>query len=162
MTSQSEANDFEIRSQTATTTRPRTDSVEAAIDQIGDRWTFLILRESFFGVRRFDQFQEHTGISPAVLADRLRRLVQDALLIKRRYSSHANRFEYLLTEKGHDLYPLIVLAMQWGDRWLNADNPPIQLTHDCGATGPFELTCGNCAKPVSSRDTTWSPTGSRG
>lgn len=137
--------------------RPGADSVERALSQIGDRWIFLILREAYFGVRRFDQFQTNTGASPAVLTDRLKRLVEYGLFEKRRYGRHANRFDYRLTEKGRDLYPLIVLLMKWGDRWLDdGDGPPIELTHHCGAGGSeMALRCSGCGEEIDARSVTW-------
>jgi DNA-binding HxlR family transcriptional regulator len=97
--------------------RPAQDSVERALAEVSDRWTFLLLREAFFGVRRFDQFQEAVGASPNILADRLKRLVTHGVFRKVRYSARPPRYEYRLTEKGRDLYPAIVALMQWGDRW---------------------------------------------
>jgi DNA-binding HxlR family transcriptional regulator len=138
--------------------RPETDSVERALDQIGDRWTFLILREAFFGVKRFDEFRRNTGASPAVLTDRLRELVANEVLTRTPYSGHPNRFDYRLTAKGRDLYPMIILLMQWGDRWLGGgQRPPLTLTHKCGATGPFKLRCPGCGEDVKARTTSWSP-----
>lgn len=136
--------------------RPAVDSVERALAQVGDRWTFLILREAFFGVRRFDDIRVNTGASPAVLADRLKKLVDNGLFSKTTYSAYANRFDYRLTPKGLDLYPMIVMLMQWGDRWLDHDsNVEVQLVHDCGRHGPFPLTCPDCGEPVDARHTGW-------
>jgi DNA-binding HxlR family transcriptional regulator len=136
--------------------RPAEDSVERALDQIGDRWTFLILREAFFGVRRFDELRRNTGASPAVLTDRLKHLVANDVLTKVRYGNHPNRFDYHLTDKGRDLYPMIVLLLQWGDRWLtDGAQPPVVLTHECGTDGPFILRCAGCDEPVEARTTDW-------
>lgn len=139
--------------------RPPHDSVERALDQVGDRWTFLVLREAFFGVRRFDEFLGNTGISPAVLTDRLKKLVEHDVLAKQPYGSHPNRFEYRLTEKGLDLYPMIVLLMRWGDRWLDdGDGPPITLHHrTCGNDLRPTLPCEHCGEELRARDVGWRP-----
>jgi DNA-binding HxlR family transcriptional regulator len=136
--------------------RPRADSIERALTESGDRWTFLIMREAFFGVTRFDEFARNTGASPAILSDRLRKLVDAEHLTRVAYSSHAGRYDYRLTEKGRDLYPVLVALMQWGDKWLSDEaGPPLTLIHDCGTEGPFPLTCRGCGKPIEARTTTW-------
>ncbi len=135
--------------------RPAVDSVERALDQVGDRWTFMILRESFFGVKRFDEMRRNTGASPAVLTDRIKKLVANDIFAKTTYSAHPGRFEYHLTEKGKDLYPMIVLMMQWGDKWAVAGDPPLTLEHACGATLPFELVCADCREPIDTHSTNW-------
>lgn len=136
--------------------RPAVDSVERTLDQVADRWTFLLLREAFFGVRRFDDFRRNTGASPAVLTGRLKDLVANEMLERVPYGRHPNRFDYRLTEKGRDLYPVIVLLMQWGDRWLDPnDDPPLRLAHRCGAMNPFPLTCPDCGEPIEAHSTTW-------
>lgn len=137
-------------------TRPAGDSVERALAQVGDRWTFLILREAFFGVKRFDEIQANTKASPAVLADRIKKLVAHGIFGKSTYSAHPNRFEYHLTEKGRDLYPIIVLLMQWGDTWAGTGESPLALHHSCGAGHPFTLACADCGEPVTSETTVWS------
>jgi DNA-binding HxlR family transcriptional regulator len=136
--------------------RPAADSIERALAQSGDRWTFLVLREAFFGVTRFDEFARNTGASPAVLSDRLRKLVEDNLLSRVSYSGHANRYDYRLTDKGRDLYPVLVSLMQWGDNWLVDDvGPPLTLIHQCGTPGPFPLSCQGCGEPIDARTTRW-------
>lgn len=136
--------------------RPVADSVELALSQVGDRWVFLILREAFFGVRRFEQIRVNTGASPAVLADRLKRLVANGLFTKSSYSAHANRFEYHLTEKARSLYPIVVLLIQWGDVWLgDGGEPPLTLAHQCGTEGPFALTCSGCGDAIDAHGTEW-------
>ncbi|MEN0067745.1 MAG: helix-turn-helix domain-containing protein [Myxococcota bacterium] len=137
--------------------RPEMDSVERMLSVVGDRWTFLLLREAFFGVTRFEDFRVNTGASPAVLTDRLKRSVQHGLLERQRYGTHRKRFGYRLTEKGTDLYPIIVLMMKWGDRWLNDGASPIVLTHTCGATTEaMVLRCDGCGEVIEARDVEWS------
>lgn len=106
----------------------RHDSVAAALDQVGDRWTFLVLRESFFGVRRFAEFQRALGVARNILSDRLGKLVEHGILERHLYSVRPRREEYRLTAKGRDLYGVTVALMHWGDRWLT-DEPPLILEH---------------------------------
>lgn len=137
--------------------RPPVDSVERALDQISDRWSFLLLREAFFGVRRFDQFQTALGASPNILADRLKKLVTFGIFERARYSERPPRDEYRLTEKGRDLYPAIVALMRWGDRWLNdASEPPLLLVHKtCGKVSRPRMVCDCCGEAVDARDMSW-------
>lgn len=137
--------------------RPERDSVERALDQVGDSWTFLIMREAFFGVRRFDGFQKNTGATTNIIADRLKKLVGFGILAKKQYCERPPRFEYALTEKGADLYGAIVLLMQWGDRWAGeCTRPPLRLLHkSCGARTSPELVCDVCKAPIHVRDMDW-------
>ncbi|GAA4936450.1 DNA-binding HxlR family transcriptional regulator [Nonomuraea thailandensis] len=116
-------------------------SIERTLDIVGEKWTFLVLREAFSGVRRFADMQAITGAPRQVLSARLARLVDEGLLRKEPYREpgQRQRDEYRLTEKGRDLYPLLVALMHWGDKHLSGDEgPPVILTHrDCGA--PIEL-----------------------
>ena len=138
--------------------RPERDSVQAALEEIGDRWTFLILRECFFGVRRFADFRRNLGIAGNILADRLESLVGHDVLERQRYSEHPPRQEYRLTAKGRDLYEISVAIMRWGDRWLT-DDPPLALTHraDGGAVEQV-LRCTACDAHLDSRDIAYHPT----
>src|SRR5437588_10055882 len=100
-------------------------SVARTLGLVGEWWTLLVLRDSFRGVRRFDDFQRNLGIARNVLADRLATLVEAGILERRRYQERPERFEYRLTDKGRDLYPVIVTLMQWGDRWAaDPSGPP--------------------------------------
>ena len=91
-------------------------SVARPLGVVGERWTLLILRDAFNGVRRFEDFQESLGIARNILTDRLQTLVAQGVLEKRRYQEHPERFEYRLTAKGRDLFPVLVALMQCGDR----------------------------------------------
>jgi DNA-binding HxlR family transcriptional regulator len=95
-----------------------TCSVARTLSVVGDRWTLLILREAFLGTRRFDAFQMHLGITRHLLTERLAVLVRDDVLRRARYQEHPPRDEYRLTEKGLDLYPVIVGLTRWGDPWM--------------------------------------------
>ena len=99
-------------------------SVARALEAIGDRWTMLVIRDAFVGVRRFDEFQERLGIARNVLTDRLSRLVDEGILEKHEYQERPQRFEYRLTPKGVDLFPVLVSLMKWGDRHAPEENGP--------------------------------------
>ena len=85
---------------------------------VGDRWTMMIVRDVFLGIRRFDAMQQDLGLTPHRLSNRLAKLVRDGILARVEYEKHPRRFEYRLTEKGIDLFPLIVVLNSWGDRWM--------------------------------------------
>ena len=121
-------------------------AIGAAVGIIGERPTFLVLREVFNGVRRFDDMQRRTGMPRQVLSQRLSRLVAEGLLRKMPYreSGQRRRDEYRLTDKGLDLYPVLVALMQWGDRYeVGPAGPPVLLRHrDCGEPVQLQLSCG--------------------
>ena len=120
-------------------------AIGAAVGLIGERPTFLVLREAFNGVRRFADMQRRTGMPRQVLSDRLARLVGEGLLRKVPYqeSGQRGRYEYRLTEKGLDLYPVLVALMEWGDRYaLGTAGPQVLLRHrDCGEPVQLQLAC---------------------
>src|SRR5690606_21369976 len=90
-------------------------SVARTVSVIGDRWTLLVLRDCFLGIRRFEAFRERLGISRPMLADRLAKLVDAGVLQKHAYQEAPPRFEYRLTPKGLDLHPVIMAIVHWGD-----------------------------------------------
>jgi DNA-binding HxlR family transcriptional regulator len=99
-------------------------SIARALEQIGEWWTFLILREAFMGTRRFDKFQRHLGIARNILSARLKKLVARGILERR--VATGRRGEYRLTEKGRELFPVMMALRQWGDRWvLGAERAPV-------------------------------------
>ncbi len=103
-----------------------------AIDTIGDRWTLLILRSSLFGVRRFDDFQKELGVPRTVLSGRLSKLVAHGVMAKQKYKEDGKRTrpEYVLTDAGEALRPVLMALTQWGDGWLSEGaSPPISFTH---------------------------------
>lgn len=128
-------------------------SVARCLSIVGDRWTLLILRGAFLGVRRFGELQAHTGATRHRLADRLRKLVRHGILSRVPYRDRPLRFEYRLTEKGGDLYPVIVSLMEWGDRWMaGAEGPPLELVHrSCGHAMVPSFTCPECGEAVHPR-----------
>ncbi|MGH7707986.1 MAG: winged helix-turn-helix transcriptional regulator [Vulcanimicrobiaceae bacterium] len=98
------------------------DGVPRALEIMGERWTMLILRESFHGTRRFDDFRHNLGIATNILTARLQKLVRHGLLQRFPDPGDGRRFDYRLTDKGRDLFPAIVALMQWGERWLPSTN----------------------------------------
>jgi DNA-binding HxlR family transcriptional regulator len=120
-------------------------AIGAAVDIIGERPTFLVLREAFNGVRRFDDMRRRTGMPRQVLSDRLARLVREDLLRRVPYqdAGQRTRHEYRLTSKGLDLYPVLVALMEWGDRHaLGPAGPQVMLRHrDCGEPVRLQLSC---------------------
>jgi DNA-binding HxlR family transcriptional regulator len=130
------------------------DSVKAAADLLADRWTVLVLREAFFGVRRFGQMHRNLDIARTVLASRLKLLVTAGLLERHPYRQDPVWYEYRLTDKGLDFYPVALALMSWGDRYLNAEGgPPTVLHHRaCGHDTNPEWICGHCREPLHARD----------
>ena len=120
-------------------------AIGATVGLIGERPTFLVLREAFNGVRRFADMQHRTGMPRQVLSDRLARLVGEGLLRKVPYQENGQRgrHEYRLTEKGLDLYPVLVALMEWGDRHaVGPAGPQVLLEHrDCGEPVNLQLAC---------------------
>jgi DNA-binding HxlR family transcriptional regulator len=129
-------------------------SIAKTLDVVGEWWTLLILRDAFLGVRRFEDFQSRLGTTRHRLADRLRKLVEHGVLERVPYAERPPRFEYRLTEKGRDLYPVVVSLTRWGDRWMaGGDGPPVELVHrGCGRRIMPTLTCPECGEPVGARD----------
>ena len=119
-------------------------SVAGTLSVVGEKWSLLVLREAFFGVRRFADFQRVLGAPRAVLTDRLATLVEEGILRREPYQAEGERqrHEYRLTQKGIDLYPTLVALMQWGDRYLADGDEPVGLEHkDCGGTVHLALVC---------------------
>jgi DNA-binding HxlR family transcriptional regulator len=128
-------------------------SVAQCLEVVGEWWSLLILRDAFLGVRRFDDFQRHLGISRNVLGQRLDRLVAAGVLARVPYSTRPPRAEYRLTDKGRDLWPVLVAMRQWGDAHAAPTGPPVEVLHrGCGHAARFELVCAACGERVTSRD----------
>jgi DNA-binding HxlR family transcriptional regulator len=121
-------------------------SVARTLGIVGDKWTLLVLRDAFYGVRRFEDFARDLGIARNVLTSRLTRLVDAGVLIRRQYEEHPPRFEYRLTAKGRDLLPVLLTMMRWGDTWAGPDDEaPIDLLHDaCSNSTHAVITCEHC------------------
>jgi DNA-binding HxlR family transcriptional regulator len=135
---------------------PPRDAVELAMDVLSDRWTFLILREAFFGIRRYGQMQRNLGLARNVLADRLRHLVAEGMFDRVRYRTDPDWYEYRLTDRALDLYPVIVGLMRWADRHFTEprdDVIALELVHrTCGAPADPYLACSHCHEEVNGRD----------
>jgi DNA-binding HxlR family transcriptional regulator len=124
-------------------------SIAATLELIGERWTLLILRDAFLGVRRFDHFQRRLGVARNVLQARLERLVDEGVLERVEYQERPQRFEYRLTPKGVDLWPVVVALMKWGDKHVHPDGPPVILRHTgCGGEVDDRRICAKCGKPL--------------
>ena len=102
--------------------------IARTIDLVGEWWSFLILRDAFRGIRRFDEFQSSLGIARNMLSRRLKRLVEAGLLETHPYSERPPRHEYRLTDKGRDFYPVIMTLMAWGNRWIQRDQTTVALS----------------------------------
>lgn len=131
-------------------------SIARSLAIVGDRWTLLVLRSAFLGIRRFDDFQASLGVTRHVLAERLKRLVEADVLQKVPYQDRQERFEYRLTEKGRDLYPVLLALVNWGDKWLDAGmGPPVQYRHNtCGHMFTPTMTCSECGEVLEPREVT--------
>lgn len=135
------------------------ESVERTLALVGERWTFVILREIFLGVRRFGQIARNLNIPRPTLALRLRSLVENGLLVRVPYGKNSERFEYRLTESGRDLFPAVVTLMQWGDKHLPVpEGPPLVLRHQaCGQITEARLVCNHCNQELTARNVTPEP-----
>lgn len=133
--------------------RARPCSVARTLQIIGDRWTFLLIREMFFGVRRFDAFEENLGIATNILTDRLQRLTEHGIVQKQAYQLRPERFEYRFTPKGHDLYGSMIVMMRWGDKWLSSGQPPLLLRHlACQTDFYAQVVCSACRQELFAKD----------
>jgi DNA-binding HxlR family transcriptional regulator len=119
----------------------------------GDWWSGLIIRECFFGTRRFDEFQRRLDIAPNILSGRLRRFVELGILTKVQYETWPIRHEYRLTEKGLDFYHIPLAMFTWGRRWLKPAGSDARLIHkSCDAPLQAGLACASCGGAISSDD----------
>ena len=129
-------------------------SVAKTLDIIGEWWTLLILRDVFYGVRRFEGLRTHLGISRKVLTNRLARLIDAEILKKVLYQKQPPRYEYRLTKKGLELLPILLTIMNWGDKWLSESNktPVIFVHKDCGKEITPKLVCSHCGGDLNARN----------
>jgi DNA-binding HxlR family transcriptional regulator len=134
--------------------RAQVCSVAGALEVVGERWSLLIVRDVFLGLRRFDQMQANLGIARNVLQARLTRLIDQGVLERRLYQERPPRYEYRLTEKGLDLWPTVVALMQWGDRYAAPEaGPPVVLEHrGCGGTVDDHRICEKCGTRLTVRE----------
>lgn len=127
-------------------------SVANAIDLIGDRWSLLILRDAFFGVRRFDDFCEDLGISRNVLTSRLELMAETGVLETRSYQDNPPRHEYRLTEKGRDLFDVLMALWRFGDRWDPSHEERVAIHTECGNPTHAVPTCSSCGEELTIRN----------
>jgi DNA-binding HxlR family transcriptional regulator len=128
-------------------------SVAQCLEAVGEWWSMLIVRDAFLGVTRFDEFQQRLGISRNILNQRLAHLIRHGVLTKAAYSEHPPRYEYRLTAKGRDLWPVLTAMRQWGDAHAAPGGPPLQAVHkSCGKIVDAVLTCSGCGERLTSRD----------
>lgn len=128
-------------------------SIAQTLELIGEWWTLLILRDSFLGIRRFDDFVERLGISRNVLTNRLDTLVAAEIFERRPYDEGRGRYDYVLTERGRALWPVLTALRQWGDEWILGDgNEPLVLRHvGCGHLTHVEAVCSECGERLDMR-----------
>jgi DNA-binding HxlR family transcriptional regulator len=128
-------------------------SLARSLEILGERWTLLVIRDVFQGKRRFAEIQQDLGVARNVLSNRLARLVDEGILEKRPYSEHPPRHEYFLTEKGLDLWPVIISMMHWGDRYLSEQGPPVVIRHkECDGEVDDRGFCTACGERLDARD----------
>lgn len=134
-------------------------SVARTLSVIGDRWTILILRDCFMRVRRFDDFQARLGIGRPILADRLNKLVDAFVLTKVAYQTNPTRYEYRLTPKGLELYPVIMAIVHWGDVNMAGKKGRPILHHHATCNHQFDpvMVCSECHEPLDPREVQISP-----
>jgi DNA-binding HxlR family transcriptional regulator len=132
----------------------QTCSVASTLEIVGERWSMLIIRDALLGVHRFDELQADLGIARNVLQTRLERLVARGILEKHRYQERPERYEYHLTDKGLDLWPVVVGLMRWGDKHAGIPGgPPVTLEHrGCGGAVDDHLSCATCGERLGPRD----------
>jgi DNA-binding HxlR family transcriptional regulator len=134
--------------------KTQTCSIAGALEVVGERWSLLIVRDVFVGLRRFDQIQADLGIARNVLGARLQKLLEQGVLERSLYEERPPRYEYRLTEKGVDLWPIVVSLMQWGDRHAPPPGgPAVVLEHrGCGGHVDEHRVCKRCGKPLQAHD----------
>jgi DNA-binding HxlR family transcriptional regulator len=138
--------------------RKRFDEMPCAIaqtlNQVGDWWTLLIVRDAMKGARRFSDFHDSTGIAKNILTDRLNKLVENGIMAREEVGVRGQRQEYILTERGETLLPILIAMQQWGDRWVyNYESMPLELvdTRTGEKLAPMAV-CNLSGEPVSHHD----------
>jgi DNA-binding HxlR family transcriptional regulator len=129
-------------------------SLARTVAVIGDRWSLLILRESFLRVRRFEAFQSSLGITRHLLAERLKKMVRLGVLRRVPYQDSPKRYEYILTPKGLDLYPVIMAIVHWGDTHMvdERGRPLLHEHHSCGKMFDPVMVCSECGEPLKAKE----------
>lgn len=139
-----------------TTLDHMTCSLARTVNVIGEWWTPLILRDLFAGITRFEDLRRDLGIASNVLTDRLATLTEHGIVERRPYQEAPPRWEYVLTEKGRDLLPIVMTWIGWGDRWkAGTKGPPAVFIHDrCGAPAQPRLVCAHCGEDLNAEEVT--------
>ena len=128
-------------------------SIARTMAVLGEPWTALILRDLFIGVTRFDALHTHLGVSRKVLTERLTRLVNEEIVVKRAYAQRPERFDYVLTGKGWELCDVLLAVTSWGDRWTTTAGPPALLHHrECDHLATAKIHCSHCGEPLRAAD----------
>ena len=129
-------------------------SISRAAQILGDGWMILLLRELFWGATRYDEFATHTGMASNVLAVRLKRLVEAAVITKTPAVSDGRRFDYALTPSGIELFPVLMSVMAWGDKHVPGESGPLVLLRhtSCGQHTKAGLVCSVCAQTLRPTD----------
>jgi DNA-binding HxlR family transcriptional regulator len=125
-------------------------SIARSLEVIGERWTLLILRDAMLGLTRFEEFQQSLGVASNVLTNRLKLLCDEHVLERVQDPERPGRPKYVLTDKGRELGPALILLIKWGDRHYPAPNGPPRLTlhAGCGGNVGADFRCERCGKPV--------------
>ena len=128
-------------------------SVAQCLEVVGEWWSMLIIRDAFLGVTRFEDFQRRLGISRNILQQRLTKLVDEGVLVRRPYSEHPPRDDYRLSTKGRDLWPVLTAMRQWGDQYAAPSGPPVILVHKpCGHETTAVFVCDQCGERLEQHD----------
>ena len=133
-------------------------SITRPLTVLGDRWTLLVVKQAFAGVRRFEDFHVSLGISRSRLSDRLDRLVEHGILSREPYVDGRTRYEYRLTRKGLDLYPVLIALRDWGDEYMAPDGAPVRYIHQgCNGEVHAHVTCSSCGSEAGAPDVVVEP-----
>jgi len=129
-------------------------SIARTLSVIGDRWTMLILRDAFLRIRKFEDYQKDLGISRQRLSDRLKKLVDEGVLEKHQYQAAPPRYDYRLTQKGLDLYPVVMAMVNWGDKYMDqGKGAPMVYKHTaCNHYFIAQIACSECGEVINPRD----------
>ena len=133
------------------TPTPRQCSIAGALDVVGEKWSLLVVRELFLGCRRFSEIAANTGAPRDILTARLRRLEEVGVITRRAYSERPPRYEYVLTDAGKDLRPVIWALKHWGDTHVVGEQLPPVMEHSCGAVFTPRVHCAECGEPADPR-----------
>jgi len=138
-------------------------SAARALEVVGERWSLLIMRDALFrGMTRFSDFQRSLGLASNVLAKRLDGFVENGLMEQRVHPERAEQQEYVPTDKGRDLKPVVLALTAWGDRWAAPNGPPVTFEHEsCGGKVEAHLLCLKCGRSPDLAHVVAKPTRSR-